>query len=264
MAVLFDKNSNGTDSKFSKEIDALRTPALNNIADALMNYSRDKGKSILETRFLTRPSDNDLVLWYIISQIHRNHSSDIKNPRQDIDIANEILSKKIDSRWLLHNYYYQFRAQLMYLFNEEDLSRYDFNLDSLGFNNETEKAIFFLNIMEALTLGRFRVLHVMKNYKRVLEFSNKLPKFNGKEYYHYKGFDYDDFEWMDSDSLQSYNKRHIGEYYSILLIQLIAVGELRSKKAAREIYQNSILSEPRYFKFTENQDDLQKLYEDSK
>ena len=59
-------------------------------------------------------------------------------------------------------------------------------------------------------------------------------------------------------------RRHIGGYYSTLIAQFSASAELQDKKRMREIYFNSILHEPKYFKFTESKDELQSFYDKSK
>lgn len=263
MAELYSHNPNGTGNDFAKSIDSLRTPTLNHIADGLIAVGKGN-KTILETRFLSRPSDDELVLWYVIREIHYNRTIDTKEPRPDIDVANEILSKKIDSRWLLDNYYYRIHGGIASLFNDANLSKYNFNIDSLGFKNETEKAIFFLNMMDALVGGRFKVLQMMKNNKKIVDFSDKLPTFNGKEYYYYQDFNYDDFDWIGYDKIESYNERNIGNLYSILIAQFSATADLRDKKDAQEIYFNSILHNPKYFKFSQSKDDLQTLFDKSK
>jgi len=204
------------------------------------------------------------MLWYIIRELHYNRVNEKLTPRPDTIVAKEILSKKIDSRWLLDNYYYRIHGGIASLFNNANLSKYNFNIDSLGFRDETEKAIFFLNMVDALIGGRFKVLQMMKNNKKILDFCDNLPKFNGKPYFYYKNFDYDDFDWIGYDKTESYNERHIGGLYTTLIAQFGATAELRDKKDAREIYFNSILHEPKYFKFTQSKDDLQSLYDNSK
>jgi hypothetical protein len=263
ISELYSRNTNATGDKFAKTIDSLRTPALNRIADALIIVGK-ANKTILQTRFLARPSDDELIFWYIIREIHYNRTNENKKPRPDIDVANEILSKKIDSRWLLDNYYYRIHGGIASLFNEADLSAYNFNLDSLGFTTETEKAIFFLNMIDALVGGRFKVLQMMKNNNKILEFCDKLPKFNGRQYYYYERFDYPDFDWIGYDKTESYNERHIGGLYSTLIAQFSAAAQVSDKKAAQEIYFSSILHEPKYFKYAQASNDLQALYDKSK
>ncbi len=263
ISELYSRNTNARGDKFVKSIDSLRTPKLNQIADALIAVGKGD-KTILESRFMSRPGDDELMLWYVIREIHYNRVNEKITPRPTLEVANEVLSSKIDSRWLLDNYYYRIHGGIATLFNEADLSSYDFNIDNLGFNNETEKAIYFLNMMSALVGGRFKVLQMMKNNKKLLEFAAKLPKFNGKPYFYYKNFDFGDFDWIGYDKTESYSRVHIGGLYNTLILQFIATSELKSKKDAQELYFNSILFEPKYFKYAQIKDDLQFLYNKSK
>jgi len=263
ISELYSHNTNAAGDKFAKSIEPLRTPKLNHIADVLIAVGKGD-KTILEPRFLSRPSDDELMLWYIIRELHYNRVNEKLTPRPDTIVAKEILSKKIDSRWLLDNYYYRIHGGIASLFNNANLSKYNFNIDSLGFRDETEKAIFFLNMVDALIGGRFKVLQMMKNNKKILDFCDNLPKFNGKPYFYYKNFDYDDFDWIGYDKTESYNERHIGGLYTTLIAQFGAIAELRDKREAQEIYFNSILHEPKYFKFTQSKDDLQSIYDNSK
>lgn len=263
ISELYSHNPNATGDKFAKSIDSLRTPKLNHIVDALIEVGKGE-KTILENRFLSRPNDEELLLWYVIREIHYNRVNEKITPRPDTVVAKEILSKKIDSRWLLDNYYYRIHGGIGSLFNDANLSKINFDIESLGFNDETEKAIFFLSMMDALVGGRFKVLQMMKNNKMILDFCDKLPKFNGKEYFYYKNFDFDDFDFIGYDKTESYSVREIGYFYNILLAQYIATAELRDKNDVQEIYFNSILYEPKYFKFTQYKDDLQSLYDKSK
>jgi len=263
ISELYSNNPNATGSSFAKAIDSLRTPILNHIADALIETGKGD-KTILESRFLARPTNDELLLWYVIREIHYNRTSKSNTPRPDSTIAKEVLSKNIDERWLLDNYYYRIHGGIGKLFNDANLSNYNFNMDSLGFKNKTEQAIFFLNMMDALVGSRFKVLSMMKNNKKILEFCDKLPMFNGQLYYYYQHFDYADFDWKGYDKTESYNERHIGSLYNILLTHYGAAAELKDKKEAQEIYFNSILHEPMYFGFSEVKDDLQFLFDKSK
>lgn len=259
ISELYSKNTNANGDEFVHAIDSLRTPILNNIADALIEVGKGE-KSIFTSRFLSRPSETDMIMWYVIREIHYNMSSKSSSPRPNIDIANEVLSKKIDVRWLLDNYYYRIHGGIGLLFNTADLSKIDINIETLGFQNETEKAIFYFNMMEALIGGRFKVLQMMKSNQKILNFSDKLPLFNGKKYFYFKNFDFKDFDWISYEKTESYCESNIGSLYGMLVAQYLATYELRSKQETHEIFFNSILNEPKYFKYSSSKDDLQFLY----
>lgn len=263
ISVRYSQNPMSQGEAFANSMDSFRTPRLNHIIDMLLATGKGD-KSILENRFLMRPNDDELMLWYVIREIHYNRTNKDKAPRPDSLVASEVLSMNIDSRWLIDNYYYRIQSGLGMLFNEADLSDFNFDMDKLGLRGETEKAIFFLNMMEILVGGRLMVLNQLKKYDLAISFCEKLPTFNGKPYYYYKNFDYEDFEWIGYDKKESYNERRIGGFYNTLFIHSNALMALEQKKKARDIYFKSILSEPKYFQFSGSKDKLQLLYDQRK
>lgn len=263
ISLRYSKNPMSKGEDFANSIDSFRTPRLNPIVDALIATGKED-QSILDNRFLTRPNDDELMLWYVIREIHYNHTNKEIAPRPDSIVASEVLSMKIDSRWLIDNYYYRINSGLGVVFNEADLSDFNFDMEKLGLKDETEKAIFFLNMMEILMGGRLLVLNQLKKYDLAISFCDKMPTFNGKPYYYYKHFDYDDFEWVGYDKKDSYNGRRIGSFFNTLIIHSNALMALKAKKKARDIYNNSILSEPKYFQFSASKDILQQLYDQGK
>ena len=263
ISELYSKNTNASGSEFAKSIDSLRTPKLNHIADALIAVGKGE-KSILTDKYLARPSNEELYLWYVLREIHYNLVSKTKAIRPNIEVANEVLSKNIDDRWLLDNYYYRIHGGIASLFNEADLSKININIDQLGFKNQTEKSIFYLSIIDALVGGRFKVLQMLKKNDKIVEFSEKLPSFNGRKYYYYTNLDFEDFNWIGFEENNSYSEVNIGNLYVVIIAQFSATSQLKGKSEAQEIYFNSILHEPKYFKFSKAKDDLQLLFEKSK
>jgi hypothetical protein len=259
IAQIYSANTNASGDNFAKSMDSLRTPVLAHIVDALIEVGKGDEK-ILEDRFLQRPGHDELMMWYVIREIHYNNVSKSSTHRPAVDVANEVLSQKIDERWLLDNYYYRIHGGIASLFNEADLSKVDINIENLGFKDQTEKAIFYFNMVDALIGGRFRVLSSLKKYDRIVEFSRKLPKFNGKEYYYYTDFDFEDFDWVGYDKSQSYKMVNLGTVYEVLSQQLVAFGNTKNSDIARGIYANSILDQPKYFDYSGFKEDLQKMH----
>jgi hypothetical protein len=240
-----------------------RISKLNSLIDTLIVLSKGDG-GILAERYLKRHSDDELYLWYVIREIHYNRTNESGPSRSNLEVAKETLSKKIDSRWLLDNYYYRIRSGIAFHFNDADLSGMDLTIDKLGLRDKTERAIFFFNVMEAVGGGRFLVLLSIKNYERILYFANRFPKFNGKEYFHYNEFDYEDFDWIGHEKLESYNTRRLDRYYLTLIAHHRAETEAGNKITADSIRSKSILNEPKYFRFSDNADVLRSIYESAK
>ncbi len=224
--------------------------------------TKDKPKKIFETKYLKRPTHEELIYWYVVREFHYNNSEPDSLKKTQGEIIEWILKDTIDSRWLLDNYYYRISGRLKFLFNKADLSDYDFKIDELGFKTETEKAIFFLFMINSCG-QRLSVMGFTGkgNLKSVI---NRLPKINGQEYFHYTDFNYPDFDWIGYKKVESYNTRHLGNYYGVLLNHLNILLENNLKDEARDLFQSSILSKPELFKFSGSQDTLNELYENWK
>ena len=262
LGEIYSNNVNTTGDDFKKSVEKLRTPNLNHIIDALIAVGKGD-KKLLTKEFLSKPSKQELKYWYVLREIHYNNQSEDSEPRPNKQIAKETLEKDIDERWLLDNYYYRIHGGIAKMFNDNDLSKYNFNLDDYGLENKTEKAILLLSISNSLT-QRFRVLQMVKNYDKLLEFANKLPTFNGKSYYEYTSFDFEDFEWIGYDKIESYKERNLGNLYLALNAHFSALAEKDKSEELRNLYFNSILFIPDYFKYSgELENDLQELYNQS-
>lgn len=255
-----DNNASGDD--FDKSLNKLRTPKLNHIIDVLVLL--DGGDtSLLTAKYLSRPDNDELQLWYVMNEIAHNMQKDNKSPRPNNEVATETLAKKIDERWLVDNYYNGLYGGIAMLFNTKDLSAINFDLESYKLKNAAEKAIFFMNVTRPL-LQRFQVLNQMKNPDKLLEFAGKLPKFNEKGYYAFTDFDFEDFDYPYDDGMASYTMTGLQQYYHSLMCHFMATAEKGMSAVTREIYYNSILSVPKYFKYSGVETDLTEIYNDAK
>lgn len=258
----YSKNVMLTEKSAIEDLEKFRTEKLNNIINILQTQSK-QSIEILDNKYLNRPNYDDLVMWYVIREIHYNLTDKDNEPRTSTEVAKEFVSKKIDERWLLDNYYHRLYGVVAMIFNKTDLSNYNIELDSYGLKSNTEKAIVFLNLMDALGT-RFKVLQMMKNDKKLIEFASRMPKFNGKEYYYYTYFEYEDFEWIGHKKNEMFNERHIGLLYEIILAHMNAESVINGRKDTVEIYQNSIMTKPEYFKYSSLKSELKELYKKSK
>jgi len=224
--------------------------------------TKDKPKKILEIKYLQRPTHEELIFWYVVREFHYNNSEPDSVKKTENEIIEWIIADTIDERWLLDNYYYRISGRLKFLFNKADLSNYDFKINELGFKNETEKAIFFFFMINSCGQGLSVMSFTGKGNPNSL--IKRLPKINGKEYYYYISFEYPDFDWIGYKKTESYNTRHLGNYYNVLLNHLSLLLENEQKEEAKALFSNSILSKPELYKFSSSQDTLIKLYEDWK
>lgn len=257
IGIYCSDHPNADGNEFSKALAQFKSPKLNPVINVLSQTGK---KSFVEAEILTRPSNETLTLWYVISEIDYNHDSENKTVRPDLDIANEFLSKPINENVLLCNYYHNLYGGLANLFNETDLKDVNIDLNNLSFKNNQEKAICFLTVFDALVGGRFRVLSYMKNPSKLIEFADKLPKVNGKDYYNYTDFDYVDFKLDHDSDNNTFNQRYLGGFYAILASHFSSSADLNKIDFAKNLYLNSVLHEPKYFEFTAMKSDLEEIY----
>lgn len=259
---VYSKNVNATGDDFKTSVNKLRTSNLNHIIDVLIAVGQ--GDEILLTKeFLTKPNNTELKYWYVLREIHYNNTSEDNEPRPNNIVAKEVLENVIDERSLLDNYYYRIKGGIAKLFNKADLSEYNFNLNDYGLENETERAMLYFALTDAMT-QRFKVLQVLKKSDKLLEFASKLPTFNSKPYYEYTSFDFDDFNWVGYDKIESYKQRHIGNVFQSVNGYFSAFADKKNVKNMRTIYFNSILSKPKYFEFSgDMKNDLKEIYSKS-
>jgi hypothetical protein len=263
ISELYSKHLNNYEKEAIDKLESLRTPKLNSIVETLLTLNK-KDTTILNQKYWKRPTNEVLMMWYVIRELHYNNNSKEKSkPRTNDEVANEVLSQKIDNSWLLDNYYYRIQSGVAWLFNKADLSMININLDSLGLLNQTEKGICYLNLIESCT-QRFKILQMLKKNDKIMEFATKMPQINGKDYFLYKDFDFPDFKWIGYEKEEMYNVVHINNLYQSLFSHLMAIIDIKGKKEAQNFHKNSILSEPKFFKYAAQKDDLQMLYERSK
>ncbi|HWD87080.1 MAG TPA: hypothetical protein VG367_03070 [Mucilaginibacter sp.] len=264
LSELYSHNNMCKGTDFVKSADSLRTPVLNHIIDALLATGR-ADTSLMGKQFLSRPPHDELVLWFVIREVHYTRIDSAKSKPSSVEAAKNALAKNIDERWLLHNYYYFLDSGFAMLFNTADLSKMNIDIDDLGLKDETEKSIFFLSITDYMVRGRFMVLAHMKNNKRLMQYAGKMPMFNGKPYYYFTDLEFPDFDWSGySDEKGTYKEVHIGGLIGTLAEHFSALANTGDKEGARDLYFHSILHKPEYFKYSTEKDMLQKIFDQGK
>ena len=259
LSELYTSNVNARGEQFAKTADSLRTPLLSHMVDVLILIGKaDTG--LLQNKYVARPGHDELMYWYVLREIHYNHVDKARKKRPDKELAQDVLAQAIDDRWLLDNYYYRMISGVAMLFNNADLSNINFDMDKLSFKNDTEKAIFYCNMMDGLVNSRFRVLQYLKKNDKILEFSKKLPSFNGKAYFYYSNLSFPDFEWVPYDKTESFKQRNINNLINTIMTQFTCYATADDKVSAKELYFNSIAHDPQYFKYSSNSKDLEQVY----
>jgi hypothetical protein len=218
--------------------------------------------SILTDNFLIRPSDKDLKYIYIIE--HINYNVRKETPRDNNELIKDLLKKEISSQDLIFDYYSMLITSNGNKNKPFDMSNVNFNLNSYGLN-DTEKAIFFLEVMKECGTEIWGYINIVKppNYTLALEYINKYPKFNSLPYYQFLDLNFPDFKTnITSESKkQSYKEYFIDKYYETLLNHLACLGEThQDEKTIYDLMLGSLLKEQNYYKYSKQEDKLKDLF----
>lgn len=248
-----------------QKANALRSPVLSHVIDGLLAMGK-ADTSVIGKNILQRPGNDELKLWYVIRSVHYNNIDTVKSHRRPaLDVANSILNKDVDERLLLNNYYSMvFGSGIGFLFNQADLSKNNFDLEAYGLKNQTEKAILFLRLLEPMTRGRFMVLQSMKKFDKLEAVVKRLPMFNGKPYYNYTDFNFDDFEDDGLYEKKTFKQFNINFLMQSELIHLNLYAVNKKREEGLVLYYNSILSKPEYFGYSELKEQLEGFYKQLK
>lgn len=263
LGVAFSNDPNMRTEAFVKTMDSVKVKRFEHVIEVMVACGKGK-ENLLASTILGRPTNEDMLFFYTIQQIHYNRQEDNKNPKPNLEVAKTALASNKEERLLLDTYYYMIHGGLATLFNEADLSNYSIDIESLGFKNATEKSIFFFNIIDALAGKRLMVLMSLKKYDRILYFMNKMPKINGQKYFYYTELDFPDFKTENYEGEKSFSEENFAGYYNTLISHFMALSESKEIKSAQELYFKSILFKEPYFKFSPMKDDLMYLYKESK
>jgi len=222
-----------------------------------------ENSSILSDPYLKRPSDKNLKYLYIIVQINYNIRKE--NPRDNNELINELENRTILTQDLVDNYY----SMLITCYGNKvrpfDMSKVNFDLNSYGLKDDTEKAIVFLEVMRLCGLQIWGYINVVKppNYELAMEYINKYPKFNSLPYYQFLDLNFPDFKIniTSQEKVQSYKEYYIDKYYETLINHLTCLNETnQDKEEAYDLILGSILKEENFYKYSKDEKKLKKLF----
>ncbi len=241
--------------KNSNETDSLRSTAL-----FVIECIKAKSK-ILKQEFLKLPDMNTLKSMYIVGEVSENMREE--GGPDNITLVDSLLSSDIQ-QVVLVDYYY--RTLFVANGNKNqpfDLSKFDFDINSYNLKTDTEKGIFFLRCMDACGTQIWGFMNIPQppNTGKALKIINKFPKINDQEYYKFTDLYFKDFQFMYSDSVQSYKAVLVHKYYDLLLNHLISIDkEAKGQDAIRDLLLTSVLKDEKLYKYTTHRSTLEQIF----
>jgi len=169
-------------------------------------------ESILSDKFLSKPSNNNLLTHYLNIKLKWN-SFNYGGPKQTTkEVTSEELENPPSENEMLVFYYKTIFIHI--LNNQRSISPYDINIDFQELAlNETESAILFLSAMKHLG-NQVTSYAEAGNCDRTIEFVEKIPKFNGMTFDNFELPEFEDFKLTVNkrDPKMSFKERYIHEF----------------------------------------------------
>jgi len=186
---------------------------------AFFTELRKRTNNITSNEFIKKPSDNTLVAHYLSTKLQWNAFNGphvgLKKLSTKKVIKNSI--KKLPPRNELLAFYYS--SIFIDVLNKQktmDLAETNIDLENLGLNSDTEKAILFLTAMRHVgnQVTLYSEHRFPDNCSRAKLYVENMPKFNSKPFYLFELPQFDDFN-MEIDKRypkSSFKKRYIPEF----------------------------------------------------
>ncbi|MFN8255678.1 MAG: hypothetical protein U0W24_08325 [Bacteroidales bacterium] len=248
----------------NEQLETLKTPELIKTADFIGQIIKTNN-SLTDKKYLTRPDTATLKFIYAIVQV--NHNLRVEKPTDNKEVVEESLKKKVPFYELVDNYYSLLITGIGNKNQPLDLSKTDFQLNQYNLTDDTQKGIFFLEIMNTCGKFIFGYMNIVKppKYDKAIEEIKKYPKFNGLEYYKFLDLNFPDFKMTIGKEKQSYKKYYINNYYKTLISHLICLSQDKKDEEKRmDLLLGSILKEKIYYDYYEKKEDLESLFREIK
>ena len=262
------KSSMFTSEATSKRIEQL---IANNSTDSLetaMHFILEclkKDNDILQPEFLSLP--NDLALKSIFMALEVSENMRKEGGPYNQDLVDSLMAANIKKEVLVNDYY---GAAFTANGNKNkpfDLSKYDFDVNSMNLKNTTEKGIFFLRCMAACGSQIWGYMNIPRpaNTDKAMDYIDNFPKINGQEYYIYSTLHFKDFDVIYDDSLQSFKTIYVHKYFDLMLNHLMCIkAEKKGKKgdkASMDFLMSSTLKDEELYKYTSHKANLERVFQ---
>lgn len=247
-----------------KDLKGIKDPNMAATVDFITQTITTKNK-ILTTKYMKRPDDNTLKQIYIIRAVRQNMNEE--KPVNNNSLIDSLMKVDIPVYEMIDNYYEM-------VFTAEGNKNQPFNMSKVNFKmgdyqlkDDTERGILFLKCMRLCGVNIWGYINIAKpmNTKKAYEYIKKFPKFNGRPYYEYTDFSFDDFEMViiKDNGKESYKGYYLNKYYETLLYHLVCLQkEEASDKEIEDLLLGSILRKRSLYSYTKYKDTLEELFQE--
>ncbi len=239
-----------SDSIFSK----YKGTKFETVSKFIQELTKSKNR-IIEPQFLKKQDSITLKLFHTIIMVNYNMYE--SRPDDNEAVARKYLKKDIVVNEQIQQYYGSLFSSVINKNRPFDYSGQDWNLNQLGFDNDKEKAVFFLIFMDKLGSQIFHFHKAMRgpNWDGIEKYVQLLPTINGKNYYEYDAFYFKDFK-MNIYKKSRYFKEYYMPIFYDILVGHISMMEQKDfdRKEINKFLLTSILSQDQYFEYCNRMD----------
>lgn len=222
------------------------------VAKFIEELTKSKNR-IIEPEFLSRPDLTTLKLFHTIIMVNYNMYE--KYPENNEKVAAYYLKKDITIYEQIQQYYSSIFTSVINKNRPFDYSSQNWSLDSLGFKDDKEKAVFFLVFIDRLGSQISFYLKAMRgpNWDGIEKYIKLLPKINSKHYYEFDTFYFKDFKMMIYKKERKFKEYYLPIFYDVLIAHLSMMEQKNfDQKDITKFLLTSILSTKQYYDYCNN------------
>jgi len=243
----FDDKSNSVFAKYNGT-------EFETVAKFIEESTKEKNR-VIETEFLSRTDSATLKIFHTIIMVNYNMYE--SNPDDNEKVAEKFLKKSITVYEQIQQYYESLFISVINKNRPFDYSNLNWNLDSLGFKNDKEKAVFFLVFMDELGSQISSFYGAMRgpNWDGIEKYVKLLPKINNKNYYEFDAFYFKDFEMMIYKKERNFKEYYLPKFYDILVGHILMMEQKKfERQEITKFLLTSILSQKQYYDYCNKMD----------
>ncbi len=236
-----------------KAINRIESPDLA-YTKRFIDISLSNRKPLLEKDMLMMQDSQTLHTIYSVLELAKylDPSDSTKNKA----IAKQICARPTRETDLLHGYYNYLFISVIHPYEDYGIRKQRFFFDDLDLATATERSTFFLVGMSKYFSLIYKQIYIQSPPDPIaaLSWIVDFPTYENKPYYYYKDFDFPDFKVKIDNRYQSFKSYYLNQYYELLLSHLYVLRETKGKeKQAKDLLENSILSDPSLYKYADVQ-----------
>lgn len=244
----------GLDDNSTSIFDKYNDTKFETVAKFIEESTKKKNR-IIEYEFLTRPDSSTLKIFHTIIMVNYNmYESD---PMDNEKVVEKYLKKDISVYEQIQQYYGSLFVSVINKNRPFDFSNLNWNLMELGLKDDKEQAVFFLVFMDKLgsQISSFHGAMRGPNWDGIEKYVKLLPKINGKNYYEFDAFYFQDFQMTIYKKNRYFKEYYMPKFYDILVAHILMMEQKEfDRTEITKFLLTSILSQKQYYEYCTRMD----------